>query len=44
MDVNYAGSGVPAFFSATGHPVDITVSLKFKELQVLTKEKIDKGF
>jgi hypothetical protein len=44
MEVNYAGSGVPAFFAETGHPVDIEMSLKFKEMEVLTKQKVEKGF
>lgn len=44
MSVDYAGSGVPAFFKNTGAPVDIRMSLQFKELEVLSKEKIELGF
>lgn len=45
MDVNYAQAGVPSFFKDTGAPVDISMSLQFKELELLTREKIQKdGF
>lgn len=37
MEVDYAGSGVPSFFTSTGAPVDIRMNLQFKELNVLTK-------
>lgn len=40
MNVDYAGSGVPSFFTDTGAPVDIRLSLSFKETVVLTKEDI----
>lgn len=43
MSVDYAGAGIPSFFE-DGAPVDIRMSLSFKELSVLTKEKIRKGF
>jgi len=38
MDVNYAGSNVPTFFGSNGMPVDIRLTLRFKELRILTKE------
>jgi len=44
MSVDYAGSGVPAFFQDTGAPVDIRLSLQFKELEIMSKEKIELGF
>jgi hypothetical protein len=44
MDVNYAGSNVPAFFQDTGHAVDIRMKLQFKELSLLTKEKIERKY
>lgn len=37
MEVDYAGSSVPSFFTSTGAPVDIRMNLQFKELNVLTK-------
>jgi hypothetical protein len=37
MEVDYAGSSVPSFFTSTGAPVDIRMNLQFKELSVLTK-------
>lgn len=40
MDVDYGGSGVASFFRENGAPVDIRLSLQFKELFVLTKELI----
>lgn len=45
MSVNYGGSGIPSFFVGPEHaPVDIRMTLNFKELSVLTKEKIRQGF
>jgi hypothetical protein len=44
MEVDYGGSGVPSFFRANGAPVDIRMSLQFKELYVLTKDMILRGF
>lgn len=41
MEVDYAGSGVPSFFTNTGAPVDIRMSLNFKELAIATKENIE---
>lgn len=40
MDVDYGGSGVASFFRQNGAPVDIRLSLTFKELFVLTKDLI----
>lgn len=42
MEVDYAGSGVPSFFTSTGAPVDIRMNLTFKELAVLTKDDFRK--
>lgn len=44
MSVNYAGSGIPSFFHTNGAPVDIRMTLQFKELGVLTREKVHKGY
>lgn len=44
MNVDYAGSAVPSFFSETGAPVHISMSLAFKELEVMTKSRISTGF
>ena len=44
MDVDYGGSGVASFFRANGAPVDIRLSLQFKELFVLTKDLILKDY
>lgn len=44
MDVDYGGSGVASFFREDGAPVDIRLSLQFKELFVLTKELIMKDY
>jgi hypothetical protein len=44
MEVDYAGSGVPSFFTDTGAPVDIRLILNFKENLIVTKELIEKGF
>lgn len=40
MEVDYGGSGIPSFFRENGAPVDIRMSLQFKELFVLTKKMI----
>lgn len=43
LQVNYAGSQVPAFFK-DGHPVEISVTATFKEINLLTREDVEKGF
>ena len=40
MEVDYGGSGIPSFFRANGAPVDIRMTLQFKELFVLTKKMV----
>ena len=40
MAVDYNGSGYPVFFRNTGAPVQINMSLSFKELEVLTRERV----
>jgi hypothetical protein len=40
MNVDYNGSGFPSFFTKTGAPVQINMSLNFKELEVLTRERV----
>lgn len=42
MNVDYAGSGIPSFFTETGAPVDIRMSLTFKELAMVTRDDIEK--
>ena len=44
MSVDYAGSGIPSFFGETGAPVDIRMTLEFKELNILTRKKVIQGF
>lgn len=44
MDVDYGGSGAAAFFKNTGAPVDVRLSLQFKELSVLTKNDIENDY
>jgi hypothetical protein len=41
MDVNYAGSGIPSFFTGTGAPVDLRMNLTFKELSIVTRDDIE---
>ena len=41
-DVNYTPTGVKSFDD--GAPTEISMALSFKETELLTKEKIDKGF
>ena len=42
VSVDYTPGGVKSF--ADGAPTQITMGLTFKETELLTKEKIDKGF
>lgn len=44
MSVDYAGSGIPSFFGENGAPVDIRMTLQFKELSELTREMIIEGY
>lgn len=44
LSVNYNGSNVPSFFENTKAPVDIDISLQFQEVEILTKEKIEKEY
>lgn len=46
MSVNYAGSGggIPSFFEETHAPVDVRLSIRFKELTVLDRDKILRDF
>lgn len=44
MSVDYAGSGIPSFFHTNGAPVDVRMSLSFKELGILTREKVWEGY
>lgn len=38
FNVNYTPNGVPAFFSATNMPVEVEISLSFKEMELFTRE------
>lgn len=42
VDVQYNGEGIPLFFESTGAPVSITLSMQFKEIQIHTKERLEK--
>lgn len=42
--VDYAGSGIPSFTAPNGAPVAITMELTFKELEIMTREKVKKGY
>lgn len=44
MSVNYAGANQPSFFNVSWAPVDIRLSLSFKELELLTKDDIEQNF
>jgi len=43
MSINYAGTGVVSQFE-DGAPVETDMSLTFKEVEFLTKQRIDQGF
>ena len=42
VDVDYTPTGVSSF--ADGSPTQITMGLSFKETELLTKDKINKGY
>jgi hypothetical protein len=44
MSVDYNGSGVASFFKGTGAPVDVRLTLQFKETELLTKSRIISGY
>ena len=44
LNVSYNGQGIPVFFQQTGAPVQVDVSLAFKEIEIITKEKLRKEF
>lgn len=45
MTVDYAGEcQTPSFFTGTGAPVDVRLSLTFRETEILTKERIAEGY
>ena len=44
MMVDYAGAGSPSFFNTTWAPVDIQMSLTFKEMELLTQNEIDQNY
>lgn len=37
VDVNYAPSGVPAFFAGTGAPVEVELTLSLQEVRIVTR-------
>lgn len=44
MDVKYGGESFSSFDGTQGAPTEISMSLSFKELELLTKERIVKGY
>jgi hypothetical protein len=45
LNVDYGASGgIPAFFKGTNAPVEIRLSLSFKETELLTREYITEGY
>lgn len=44
VEVNYTGSDAATFFKGTGAPVHIELTLRFKETEVLTKERIKEDY
>ncbi|CAB4141271.1 hypothetical protein UFOVP410_110 [uncultured Caudovirales phage] len=44
IDVNYTGSDRATFFRETGAPVHIDLTLRFKEMSVLTKDEVEKDY
>jgi len=44
MSVDYNGSGIPVFFKKTGEPVQITMTLNFKETSIMTRQMAGEGY
>lgn len=44
MSVNYAPAGVPAFFRETSLPVEVELSLNFKEIEPMTRDDIEENW
>jgi hypothetical protein len=44
MNVSYSGGGTRAFFSDTGAPVSVRLSLEFMETELITRGRIRQGF
>ena len=43
FSVNYNGSGIPAFFEQTGAPVEIEITMTFKEIDIITRDELEKA-
>lgn len=43
-EVDYGATSIPSFFADTGAPVAIKLSLTFKELEIMTKARINQGY
>jgi hypothetical protein len=43
-DLNFDTESLPLFFDKTQYPVSIAMKLSFMELEVMYREKIEKGF
>jgi hypothetical protein len=44
IDINYAPNGIWSAFDGTGAPTQITLSLSFKEMELVDRTKIEEGF
>jgi len=44
VSVNYSQNGIWSAFDGTGAPTQITLSLSFKEIELIDRNKIDEGF
>jgi len=44
LEVDYGGTGVPAFFESTAAPVAIKLTMEFKEIELMTQERISEGY
>ena len=43
-ELDYATESVALFFDGTQYPVSISMKLTFMEVEVMTRQKVDKGF
>lgn len=43
-EVDYGATSIPSFFLDTGAPVAIKLTLTFKELEIMTKARINQGY
>jgi hypothetical protein len=42
FNTTYNGQGIPVFYEGTGAPIQVDISMQFKEVEIITKSKLKK--